>query len=177
MKKQAAAQIASAAQKEKDQKAEKKADDATLLQSDPICNSSGCTQYKFPDPAGKKAGEYPMDYFVPNFGRDRDVINTFNSLNVAEAIRGHHWIVTDEDLKKKDDDPVMYNGDPTLDDDVVSTVYNMKQAESRLGKWDWVQLAEEDDSDREYNNLQIKELMRQHQSAKKMKKDIIEYST
>jgi len=149
----APANATAAAEQAAVQKTEKKAGDATLLQSDPICNSAGCTQYKFPEPAGKKAAEYPMDYFVPNFGRDRDVINTFNSLRKAEQMRRHHWVVTDEDLKKKDDPPVEYNGDPALDDDIIGTVYNMRQAESRLGKWDWIQLADEEDGD--YNALQI----------------------
>jgi hypothetical protein len=40
------------------------------VESDPICNSAGCTQYKHPDSTEAK---YPMDYGVPNFGMDRDV--------------------------------------------------------------------------------------------------------
>jgi len=33
------------------------------LDSDPICSSAGCTQYKAPE-----FKTHPMDYFVPNFG-------------------------------------------------------------------------------------------------------------
>lgn len=54
----------------------------TQVESDPICHSAGCTQYLHPKPP--KKDQYPMDYFVPNFGRDPDVLTTFNSLNVAE---------------------------------------------------------------------------------------------
>ena len=40
------------------------------LESDPICSSAGCTQYKQPEgPA-----EPPMDYFVPNFGTDKEML-------------------------------------------------------------------------------------------------------
>ena len=40
------------------------------LESDPICASSGCSQYKHPD---SKEAKYPMDYGVPHFGMDRDI--------------------------------------------------------------------------------------------------------
>jgi len=48
-------------------------------ESDPICSSAGCTQYEHP----KKKG-YPMDYFVPNFGKDHDIGTTDASLAIAE---------------------------------------------------------------------------------------------
>jgi hypothetical protein len=42
-------------------------------------------------PKDKSAG-HPMDYKVPNFGIDQpDVATTFNSLEVAEAMRQHRW--------------------------------------------------------------------------------------
>jgi hypothetical protein len=56
-------------------------------QSDPICSSAGCTQYKHPDPP---AG-HPMDYPVPDFGVDHDIVSGFQSLAAAEKIRNHHW--------------------------------------------------------------------------------------
>jgi len=40
------------------------------LESDPICDSSGCNQYKHPD---SKEAKYDMDYYVPHFGMDRDI--------------------------------------------------------------------------------------------------------
>ena len=46
------------------------------IQSDPICSSAGCTQYNHPRNGGPKI---PRDYFVPNFGRDSDVLGTINS--------------------------------------------------------------------------------------------------
>ena len=52
------------------------------IQSDPICSSAGCTQYNHPkmDPSKK----IKRDYFVPNFGRDSDILGTINSAEVAE---------------------------------------------------------------------------------------------
>ena len=57
------------------------------LESDPICSSAGCTQYKHP----KKAAAYPMNYPVPNNGVDKEIIDNFDDLKVAEGIVGHHW--------------------------------------------------------------------------------------
>jgi hypothetical protein len=50
------------------------------MQSDPICSSAGCTQYKQPE---GDAG-HPMDYFVPDFGVDHDIKASFEGLTVAE---------------------------------------------------------------------------------------------
>jgi hypothetical protein len=105
--------------KEEEKKEEEKKDDAKLqltseMTSDPICNSAGCTQYNHPKPS--KKDKYPMDYPVPNFGRDHDVLTTFNSLEVAEALRQHKWLYEGQGPKK--DDPVEYNGNPDLDDDI-----------------------------------------------------------
>merc|ERR1719499_1459704 len=40
--------------------------------SDPICNSEGCTQYLHP----KGKDKYPINYSVPDFGVDHDIITT-----------------------------------------------------------------------------------------------------
>lgn len=49
--------------------------------SDPICNSAGCTQYKHPDSTTQ---QYPINYFVPNFGMDRQVADSIVDTGVAE---------------------------------------------------------------------------------------------
>jgi len=51
------------------------------VKSDPICDSSGCNQYLHPKPAPLG---YPIDYFVPNFGQDHEIVGSFDSLNTAE---------------------------------------------------------------------------------------------
>lgn len=39
------------------------------LESDPICSSAGCDQYKHP----KAKDSWDKDYPVPHFGMDRDI--------------------------------------------------------------------------------------------------------
>jgi hypothetical protein len=56
---------------------------AVQLESDPICSSAGCKKLK-----NKK---YPIDYFVPNFGRDADILSVENSLDIAQRQRNHTW--------------------------------------------------------------------------------------
>ena len=44
------------------------------LESDPICSSAGCDQYKHPE----APEDPPRDYFVPNFGHDPDMVSTLD---------------------------------------------------------------------------------------------------
>jgi len=76
-----------------------------------------------------------MNYFVPHFGKDEDILNTWNSLDVAESIRQHRWKT--DGKKKKEDDPIEYDYKPDLDDDIVMTNDHMDAAEKKLGKWDY----------------------------------------
>ena len=48
---------------------------AITLESDPVCNSAGCTQYLHP-----KKDDFKKNYFVPSFGRDHDINVNLNSL-------------------------------------------------------------------------------------------------
>jgi len=90
------------------------------LESDPICSSAGCDQYK--QPAGPPPP--PMDYFVPNFGMDRDILATEQDEKVASALVGHAWsFKTPESWEKwrnraKDVD---YNFDPELEEDMITS--------------------------------------------------------
>lgn len=56
-------------------------EEENLVQSDPICNSSGCTQYKHPE----KKDPWPINYGVPNFGVDHDVLVTKENYHAAEG--------------------------------------------------------------------------------------------
>lgn len=49
-------------------------------QSDPICNSSGCTQYQHP---GAKE-DWPKNYFVPDFGLDSDIKDSITHMETME---------------------------------------------------------------------------------------------
>ena len=59
------------------------------LHSDPIGSSIGITEYALPK--GKKS--HPMDYFVPNFGTDKDMLDQETDLAVAEKEVGHKFEV------------------------------------------------------------------------------------
>jgi hypothetical protein len=48
------------------------------VESDPICASSGCTQYKHPEVAS-----WPKNYPVPDFGQDHDVKDSINNEAIA----------------------------------------------------------------------------------------------
>jgi len=87
------------------------------LESDPICSSAGCDQYKHPD---SKEKDYDMNYPVPNFGMDRDIQGSFENLGAAEKIVGHHWPGIEKDKYKNPAKKVMYNFAPELDD-VIKT--------------------------------------------------------
>ena len=97
-------------------------------ESDPICSSSGCPKNKL------HAGPtWPMDYPVPNFGADQDVLNVNDSLAASEKIHEKKW--NWEDTKKKTpEDPVQYPHDP-LDEDVVTTLGHAGQQEAIHGEW------------------------------------------
>jgi len=98
------------------------------MESDPICSSSGCDQYK--QPAGTPPP--PMDYFVPNFGMDHDIIATGDNEKVASALVGHAWnFKTPESFEKwrnraKDAD---YNFAPELSEDMVTSANSAQIAE------------------------------------------------
>merc|ERR1719198_2032077 len=94
---------------------------AVTIKSDPICNSAGCTQFLHP----KK------DDFVPDFGRDHEINQNFNSLKIAENQLNHNWdFPTGKYSNKK---VVKYKMDVPLDEDVVTTKKNLKDSESTLG--------------------------------------------
>merc|ERR1712167_369213 len=101
------------------------------VQSDPICSSAGCTQYKHK----KKGLGYDIDYFVPNFGQDKDINDNKESLKFAESMIGHAFDFPNSKWKNpaKDTD---YNFRMALDEDVITTQKNLVDSEDKLGhKW------------------------------------------
>jgi len=69
--------------------------------SDPIGDSTGTTQYLHP-----KKDNHPMDYPVPNFGPDHDIVSTQANAKAAEASTGNEWVIPAdqkwEDLPRTD---------------------------------------------------------------------------
>ena len=52
------------------------------LESDPITNSAGVQQYRYPKP--KNASPDPIQYENGKFGVDHDVLETLKSIQTAE---------------------------------------------------------------------------------------------
>ena len=87
------------------------------VESDPICSSAGCTQYK----TKKTPLGYDLDYFVPNFGVDHDILDTQKSIINSQLMHGKQWIMGTKESKAKYHNKakdVDYNFAPELDDDV-----------------------------------------------------------
>ena len=109
---------------------------AVQLDSDPICSSAGCNQYK----QKKTPLGYDLDYFVPNFGVDTDITNTHKSILNAELTHGHKLIFGTKESRAKYHNKakdVDYNFAPELDEDIVTSKSNLKNAEGKLGH-EWV---------------------------------------
>lgn len=104
-------------------------------ESDPICGSAGCTQYKH-----KQTGlGYDINYPVPHFGEDHDITDTKNSIALSEFNLGHKFSVGSGPSKKKYHNPAkdtMYNFAPTIDADIRTTQKNLQDAETKLNhRW------------------------------------------
>jgi len=102
------------------------------VQSDPICSSAGCTQYEHP-----KLETHPMDYPVPNFGVDHDVLANHNSLEIAEKQLGHKWTWVEHEKP----DPVYYDDGTVkgLDSEITHSLNSMADQEAEKGAWNPVQ--------------------------------------
>jgi hypothetical protein len=86
-------------------------------ESDPTCSSAGCNYAK-----DKGKTPYPMNYPVPNFGRDHDINTTWSSLDWAEGIHNHKFNpMSKKDAKKLEFEKDYPIPDFGLDDDVVVT--------------------------------------------------------
>lgn len=97
------------------------------VESDPICSSAGCGYASEKGPAG-----HPVDYFVPNFGKDKGVKETWSSLDWAEKHRNHKWVLGADWDKKSPDFEDHRIPDFGLEDDVIDTANNIKLAENNL---------------------------------------------
>jgi len=105
---------------------------AVQMESDPICSSAGCEQYKHP-----KKKMHPMNYPVPSFGADPDMAGTNQSLAVAEASTGHKWDFTFAKPPVNNAAKTMYNFAPELDGHIKTSLKNLAEAEDTLDyKWD-----------------------------------------
>jgi len=112
-------------------------DSDVKVNSDPICTSAGCNYRK-----NRGKTPYPMDYFVPNFGRDKDINTSFSSLDWAEKNTGHNWKIDWDAIKAKKpakDYPVPNFG---IDEDVKMTQSHVAEQEKKL-KHEWKPVQDE----------------------------------
>jgi len=105
------------------------------LESDPICSSAGCTQYKHK----KTPRGYDINYPVPNNGVDRDIIDNHASLADAQATLGHEWEFGTKASKAKWHNvakDTLYDYSPKLEGDMITTAKNLADTQTKLGhKW------------------------------------------
>jgi tRNA A22 N-methylase len=103
------------------------------LDSDPICSSGGCDQYKHGHEARRG---YDINYPVPNFGMDRDIKDSLSNVPVAEKIVGDKLSdMTSPEFKEKWENPakkVDYNFAPELDGNIRDSVKNLSDSEKKL---------------------------------------------
>ena len=92
----------------------------TDIESDPICSSAGCTQYKHKT----KGLGYKINYPVPNFGKDHDIVDNHGSLSWAENSLNHKWTWKEIEPEK---DPVTYYDAGPLENDVASTMKHLNE--------------------------------------------------
>ena len=118
-----------------------------MIESDPICSTAGCTQYGHP--AAKDSTTEPppaaVDYPVPNFGKDPDMVSTLNSIKIAEEMNTHKLVMGTPESKAKWHNvakDTLYDYHPKLDKDVISTNKHIDAAENELG-YQMVQLKDD----------------------------------
>ena len=83
-------------------------------------------------PSSKKSG-HPQDYFVPNFGEDREIEFTRKHLADTETRLGHHWNWSKAGKGHKVDYTVPNFG---RDSDINDSISNLNAAQDKHGKWD-----------------------------------------
>jgi len=73
-----------------------------------------------------------MDYSVPSFGMDRDVIGSLENLKVAEGVVNHKWAGIDKAKYSNPAKKVDYNFAPHLDGDIIVSKANLSATEKKL---------------------------------------------
>jgi len=96
-------------------------------ESDPVCSSAGCN---YASEKGKKT--HPMNYFVPNFGRDGTINQSFDSLAWAEKEQNHKWVVDPNWKKKKGPKLDYFVPNFGVDEDIKIAQSNVADAEKKL---------------------------------------------
>ena len=94
------------------------------MNSDPITSSLGkITQYTHPEGKDKK---FKMNYAVPNFGVDHEIVENANSLAISEKALNHKLVIPKSTRAKDLGVPPVHKApfSDKLDSDVVTTLKN-----------------------------------------------------
>jgi len=70
-----------------------------------------------------------MNYFVPNFGRDREINTSFNSLDWAEDNSGHKWKLDWNKINEKKAEKDYFVPNFGVDEDVKMTQAHIAEQE------------------------------------------------
>lgn len=74
---------------------------------------------------------HPINYFVPDFGVDEDVVRTQSNLAGTEGILDHKLVIPEV----KPADPPHFPPNLGLNEDMVSSLQNLKNQEAAYGEW------------------------------------------
>jgi len=78
---------------------------------------------------------HPMNYFVPNFGLDHDMIETKKSADLEEKLQKHDWVVPDPKSLPKPPPRDYFVPNFGLDNEIVTSISDLNEAEKTNGKW------------------------------------------
>ena len=107
--------------------------DAVMLQREPLLSNEDFFVTAAPVPKPQRES-WPKNFFVPNFGVDKDVVATQKHISDQEIKQKH--ILDVERMNLKSGHPVDYTvPDFGLDSDIKSTQKNLADTEKILGKW------------------------------------------
>jgi len=125
------------------------------MESKPACTSLGCMTGTAAPHKPAPEDKYPKDYFVPNFGPDRDVVETQKHYNDYEKKISHTWDpIGNANKAKAAVHPIDY-GVPNfgMDRDIGVSLKNMATQESIHGAWNVVQTNTDINLNEEASNL------------------------
>jgi len=115
----------------------------------------------------KQPKEHPIDYFVPNFGMDHEIVYSLANTAGAEASLNHVWNVTDTaqvQLNEDVDESIMLESDPICSSGGCTQYNHPKKSESALIPRDYFvpNFGKDPDMTATMNSLNIAETQKNH---------------
>lgn len=79
--------------------------------------------------------DHPMNYFIPNFGLDHDMVETKKSYELEQDLKKHDWVIPDPKSLPAPHPTDYFVPNFGLDHDIVSSISDLNEAEKTNGKW------------------------------------------